>query len=245
MAARRRNSSQKTLVDTTADQIIDLILEKDLQPGVKLPTEAELTQLLGVGRSTVREAVRRLVTRNILSVRQGSGIFVSQAKGVPEDPLGVTFFADRTKAALELSDVRLMLEPELAAAAVNRATDAQLTKLKQACALVEECIVKGEDYRQADIDFHRCIAECSGNHVLENIIPVITSSIELSIEQTEDVYRQATFEEHQKILAAILRRDAIGARFCMAAHLNTSRDFFARKAEAEEKKKNASFGPTP
>ena len=61
-----------------------------------------------------------------------------------------------------------------------------------------------------------------------------------SIEQTEDVYRQATLGEHQKILAAILRRDAIGARFCMAAHLNTSRDFFARKAEAEEKKKQSS-----
>ena len=240
MAARRRDPNQKTLVDTTADQIINLILEKDLQPGVKLPTEAELTQLLGVGRSTVREAVRRLVTRNILSVRQGSGIFVSREKGVPEDPLGVTFLVDRSKAALELSDVRLMLEPELAAAAVTRATAAQLAKLKAACAAVETCIAKGEDYQQADIAFHRCIAECSGNHVLENIIPVITSSIGISIEQTEDLYRQATFEEHRRILAAILRRDAIGARFCMAAHLNTSRDFFARKVEKEETNKDSS-----
>lgn len=230
MAARQRDPNQKSLVDTTADQIIDFILKQDLQPGVKLPTEAELTVLLGVGRSTVREAVRRLATRNILEVRQGSGIFVSKKKGVPEDPFGVTFLGDAVKSALELSDVRLMLEPELAGIAAVNATDEQMERLQQACAQVEELITSGENYREADIAFHHCIAECSGNHVLENIIPVISSSIGISIQQTEDVFRNRTVQEHRQIVEAVLRRDSIGARFCMAAHLNTSRDFLAHKA---------------
>ena len=59
--------------DSAAQQIIDLIQEKNLQPGDRLPNEQELALLLNVGRSTLREAIRRLVTRNILVVRQGSG----------------------------------------------------------------------------------------------------------------------------------------------------------------------------
>lgn len=235
MVVNQRNcSAQKSLADVTADRIIEVILEHDLKPGHKLPTESELTQLLGVGRSTVREAVRRLVTRNILDVRQGSGIFVSDKRGVPEDPLGVTFMGDSIQSALQLSDVRLTLEPEFAAIAAMKATPELIEKLQECCHRVEECIANGENYREADIAFHRCIAECSGNHVLENIVPVISSSIQISIQRTEDAYRQFTLEEHRQIMAAILRRDSIGARFCMAAHLNRSRDFFARKVAEEQ-----------
>lgn len=229
----RECEEKRTLVDTTADQLIKLILDKNMQPGDKLPTEAELMNLLGVGRSTVREAIRRLVTRNILEVRQGSGTFMSDKRGIPEDPLGVTLMGDELKVALQLSDLRLTLEPEFAAIAAMKATKAQIDKLVECCERVEACIQRGENYRKEDIAFHHCIAECSGNHVLENIIPVISSSVRISIQKTEDVYREYTFEEHRRILAAILRKDPIGARFCMAAHLNRSRDFFARKVEED------------
>ena len=78
-------------IDLATEQIIGLIQEKNLQPGDRLPNEQELATLLEVGRSTLREAIRRLVTRNILVVRQGSGTYVSDQMGVPEDPLGLTF----------------------------------------------------------------------------------------------------------------------------------------------------------
>ena len=126
MTVNKENEEKKSLVDTTADQLISLILEKNMQPGDKLPTEAELTVLLGVGRSTVREAVRRLVTRNILEVRQGSGTFMSDKRGIPEDPLGVTLMGDDLQVALQLSDLRLTLEPEFAAIAAMKATKKQI-----------------------------------------------------------------------------------------------------------------------
>ena len=236
MAGAQTAAGTKSLADITADRMIDLILKHHLEPGMKLPTEAELTQLLGVGRSSVREAVRRLETRNILEVRQGSGIFVSKKRGVPEDPLGITFMGDQTRAALELSDIRLMLEPEFAAIAAIKATDEQLQELQKRCEKVEELIRAGENYRDADIEFHHYIAQCSGNHVMENVVPVISSSVRISIQQTEDAFWQYTFEEHRKILAAIMRRDSIGARFCMAEHLNRSRDFFARRVAEDQKK---------
>ena len=79
------NEDKKSLVDIVVDQLIGYILRDNMQPGDKIPTEAELIQMLGVSRSTVREAVRRLETRNILEVRQGAGTFVSDKRGVPED----------------------------------------------------------------------------------------------------------------------------------------------------------------
>lgn len=229
MTTHSGNEDKRTLADIVADRLIDYIQKRSMQPGDKLPTEAELTQMLGVGRSTVREAVRRLATRNILEVRQGSGIFVSDKRGVPEDPLGVTLLGSGVETALQLSDVRLTLEPQFAALAAAMATEEQLVRIQECCERVEACIRKGVNYRREDIEFHNSIAACSGNHILENIVPVISSSIRISIQKTEDAYRQYTLEEHRQILAAIMRRDPIGARYGMAAHLNRSREFFARK----------------
>ena len=70
---------------------------------------------------------------------------------------------------------------------------------------------------------------------MSNIVPVISSSVSISIQETRDEFRNSTLEEHRRILAAILRRDYTGARFCMAAHLNTSRDHFARRVWEQEK----------
>lgn len=229
MGTREYGHNGKSLVDSTANRILDLILKQNMKPGIKLPTEAELTRLLGVGRSTVREAIRRLVTRNILEVKQGSGIFVSEKRGIPEDPLGIMLMGNQEQAALELSDIRLTLEPEFATLAAMRATDEQLRELERLCRQVEVQIQQGGNYRMEDIKFHHYIAVCSGNHVMENIVPVISSSIHVSIQKTEDTFRDYTLEEHRQILGAIMRRDAVGARFCMAAHLNRSREFFAER----------------
>lgn len=228
MLDHENNQNGKSLADCTADNILEYIVSNHFEPGRKLPTEAELTQLLGVGRSTVREAVRRLVTRNILEVKQGSGIFVSNKRGIPEDPLGISLMGDQLQAALELSDIRLMLEPEFAALAAMRATEEQIAELELRCCQVEDQITKGINYREADIEFHHYIAGCSGNHVMENIVPVISSSVRISIQKTDDAFREYTVKEHRQILDAIKRHDPLGARFSMAAHLNTSREFFAR-----------------
>lgn len=72
----------KPLVDKISDEIIDIIKERDLEEGDRLPNEYELAELLDVGRSTVREAIKVLVSRNIIEIRRGAGTFVSQNLGV-------------------------------------------------------------------------------------------------------------------------------------------------------------------
>lgn len=213
-----------TLVDTAMDEIIQLILDRGMKEGDRLPNEYDLAQQLGVGRSTLREATRRLVSRNILQVRQGAGTFVSEKHGVPEDPLGLTFMGDDPSLALELLDIRLMLEPEICAVVARHATPEQIEQLRSYCDEIDRLIETGQDYADADKQFHQYLAECSRNRVLRNLIPIITSSVNVSITATKDEHRQSTNIQHRNILEAILRGDAMGARYNMIIHLSTNRE---------------------
>lgn len=218
--------ASKTLVDTAVDQLIQMILEQKLEPGDKLPNEYELAKDLGIGRSTLREAIRRLVSRNVLQVRQGSGTYVSEKHGVPEDPLGLTFLGKKNdpKLAVDLLNIRLMIEPEICADLAVHATHTQLEKMRYYCNEVATIIQAGGDYSQADAQMHGYFAECSGNRVLKNLLPIITSSVHQSIFSTNDEHRQQSNLQHFRILEAIVRKDAQSARYHMITHLNTSRE---------------------
>ena len=213
-------------VKNQVEKIINIIKENKMQPGDKLKNEYELAELLEVGRGTIREAIKSLVSRNILEVRQGAGTFVSNKNGIPEDPLGLTFIGDikdNKNVAMDLLDIRLMLEPEIAAMAAVKGTVKQIKSMLVQCKIVEELIKKGEDYREADILFHKRIAQCSGNRVMENLIPIINSSVSLTINLTEDIFRENTYIEHRAVAEAIASGDSLGAKCAMIVHLNTNR----------------------
>lgn len=221
-----KKETGKLLTRAVEKKIIKIIKENYMQPGDKLKNEYELAELLDVSRGTIREAIKSLISRNILEVRQGAGTFVSNKNGVPEDPLGLTFISDikeDKKVALDLLDIRLMLEPEIAALAAVKGTTKQIKTMLEQCKIVEELIKKGEDYREADILFHKRIAQCSGNRVIENLIPIINSSVSLTINLTEDVFRQNTYKEHRAVAEAIASGDSLGAKCAMIVHLNTNR----------------------
>lgn len=224
----------KSRTEEVMDKIIQLIIDNDMKAGSKLPNEFQLSEQLGIGRSTLREATRRLVSRNILEVRQGSGTFISKKRGVPEDPLGLTFLENDSRLALDLFEIRLMLEPDIAALAASHATEEQLKKLEHCCRAVEEKIETDESYYKGDEAFHTCLAECSGNVVLKTLIPIIVSSIHMTTVSTADQFRQQTYRQHRQIVRAVNRRDSMGASLAMSEHLNINREYFARKVMEEE-----------
>ena len=92
---------KQTLGEKTAQMLLEMIQKEGFGPGDKLPTEAELVESLGVGRNTVREALRILMSRNIVTIRQGSGTFISEKKGVVDDPLGFSCLLYTSDAADE------------------------------------------------------------------------------------------------------------------------------------------------
>ena len=122
---------KQTLGEKTAQMLLEMIQKEGFGPGDKLPTEAELVESLGVGRNTVREALRILMSRNIVTIRQGSGTFISEKKGVVDDPLGFSMMEDRRRLTEDLIHVRLMLEPEIAMMAAG--TSAGSTGSPECC----------------------------------------------------------------------------------------------------------------
>ena len=224
-------SETKPLSVTVEEQIIRIIKDNELRPGDRLDTEMELSRRLGVGRGTVREAIKGLVSRNILVVRQGSGTFVAPRPGVSDDPLGLTFAEQGRQLALDLIDVRLMLEPEMAAMAADRATDYELKRLEAQCAKVERFIRGERPYQQEDVEFHRCIALASHNQVVGTLVPVIHSSAILNIDLTRNELKENTIRSHWELAGAIRARDPQRARYAMILHLAENRRYLLEQKE--------------
>ncbi|OPJ64723.1 FadR/GntR family transcriptional regulator [Clostridium chromiireducens] len=213
------NNSAKPLGEQISERIIQLIIENDWKAGDKLPNEYELADKLDVGRSTIREAIKALVSRNILEIRRGAGTFISEKGGVADDPLGLTFVKDKYKLALDLLEVRFMIEPSIASIAAVKATNEEIEKMSSLCDEIDELILKKQPYLEKDIEFHAAIAKSSKNLVVGNLIPIINRSIAIFIDITNQKLRTETMETHREILNAIKNHDANGARDAMFLHL--------------------------
>ena len=202
-----------TLAESTARKIIDYIISKKMMPGDKLPTEAEFLKQWDISRSTLREGFKLLTARNILEIRQGSGTFISPKRGIPDDPLGLTFIYDDNKLVLDMLDVRLIFEPQVAALAAVYATPEQKKAIAEQANELERCIANGESYAAADSRFHRLIAEASGNRLVADMTVAIRASLRKpildAIRGVADwpALSGALQAEHHAIFAAIEQHD--------------------------------------
>ena len=130
------NIKNKLLAEQVQEQIYQYILDAPFKPGAKLPNEFELGERFGVGRSTIREAVKLLVSRGVLEVRRGSGTYVVSTTPLDMDPLGLLASEDKMALAMDLADVRILLEPGIAEMAALHASSEDVRKLFDLCSLV-------------------------------------------------------------------------------------------------------------
>lgn len=219
-------SSGKPLPDRVAEKLTQLIIDEAFRPGHKLPNEYILAERLGVGRSTVREAIKLLVSQNVLEVRHGSGTFVCEGTGVVADPLGFRFFRDKKQLALDLCEIRLMVEPAVAAAAATHADDAQTDEMEMLCRQVEDMFELEVDHSEADVLLHQKIAGASGNLVAPGIVGIISTAIPLFVHVTNRKLRNETIETHKKVVDAIRCHDADAARKAMEEHIRYNQSSF-------------------
>ena len=208
-----------TLTETTANKLIQLIKDRHLNPDDKLPTEVDLSQQLDVGRNTLREAQKILVSRNIITIRQGAGSFVSQNPGVVDDPLGFSLVHDQKRLAEDLLQVRIMLEPGIAALAAQNRTQDDLNRLKKALLQIEQIIEEKKDFRKEDVAFHSEIAKCTHNMVMSELIPVITGGVEVFAGAVSDIEFEQTKASHREIFEAIRAQKAYDAENAMRYHI--------------------------
>lgn len=226
---------KKLLVTQIEDQIMLYIQQEDTQIGSKLPNEYELAERFGVGRSTIREAVKGLVSKGVLEVRRGAGTFVTNTMCLQSDPLGLARFHDKYQLAMELFDVRILLEPEIAAMACENATEAEKEELQKLCDEAEKLYLRGKNHIQKDMEFHTCIAKCSKNRVIEILIPVIHTAVTTFANLTHRKLMQETIDTHRQITEAILRGDSIGAKCAMIMHLTYNRQMILQMQEEHKK----------
>lgn len=228
---------KKLLSEQIEDGLMQYILQEPVEVGQKLPNEFELAEKFGVSRSTIREAVRSLVSRGILEIRRGAGTFVISTFSTENDPLGLSKLTDKYKLALELFEVRLMLEPEIAARAAEYATAQDLEQLTTLQQETEQLYLTGKNHVKKDIEFHTCIARCSRNRVAELLIPVINTAVVTFANLTHRMLMQETIETHSALVKAITDRDPLGARCAMVMHLTYNRQALLKLMSDQKKEK--------
>ena len=213
----------KLLAEQVEDQIYHYILDEALEPGAKLPNEFALGEKFRVGRSTIREAVKLLSSKGIVEVRRGSGTYVKDLVPTDLDPLNLRNVEDKVTLAMNLVDLRLILEPGIAELAAYNATDEEIEHLKDLCDTVEYKIDHDLYYIQDDIDFHTYIARCSKNKVVEQIISIIETAVLMFVNLTHRRLRQETIITHRAITKSIAEHDPVGARSAMTMHISYNR----------------------
>lgn len=212
-------TENKTRAELAAEEMICLIRENNYSPGDKLPTEAVFCERLGVGRNTVREALRLLESRNIVTVRHGSGTFLSEKQGVADDPFGFSMVEDRKKLTRDLIQIRVILEPSIAELAAQNALPEDIKKLEEILLEIEALIASRQDYAEKDVEFHQQIARCSHNSVMSNLVPVIGKGVAVFASEVQNTEYQQTLLSHRAIFKAISERKSVEAKQAMYYHL--------------------------
>ena len=163
----------------TAQKVKTMIIQREMKPGDRLPTEKELADLFGVSRSTLREAMKFLRAENVVVIRQGSGTFVSAGTGIGEDPLGL-HFTNQEKLIQNLFETRMLIEPQIAGLACQRATPQDVRNLQLLVTEMDRSEVNSPASAELDVQFHTAVAECTHNEVLIRVVPIIIESIRRS-----------------------------------------------------------------
>ena len=203
----------------------EIVLEGRVPPGEKLPNELELSERLGVSRTTLREAIRTLSAQGVLEVRRGKGTFVSAQVGELDD-FG---FGDlgRVKGQLrDLFELRSIFEPSAARLACRRATEGELAEILTQGAEVERCIRAGEDRTQADRAFHSAIVRAAHNEFLVRLLPLIHRAVATATAKGAhgEQLAEDTLRDHALLLDFFRKRDEEGAACAMTIHMRHSMD---------------------
>jgi DNA-binding FadR family transcriptional regulator len=219
----RRIPNERRLSLEVANRIKDLIRKEKLKPGDKLPNEMQLAELFGVSRPTVREAVKSLVSQNIIEIQRGKGTFVSQTPGIASDPLGLDFLVVEDL-HLSLIEVRLLVEPGVARLAAERGTPSDIDRIGEYLQEMKKIVDRHQVGMGTELEFHRSIAEATENPVIMRLVPIIMDSIIKTYRdapRTSEDHRQALLE-HTEIFNAIKNRDKGEAYAAMERHLQKS-----------------------
>jgi DNA-binding FadR family transcriptional regulator len=209
-----------SVVSTVIERITGAILSGELRPGNKIPTEIELTNLLGVGRNSVREAIKVLVYMGVLQIRRSEGTFVQE--GFSDKMLNPLLYGLmlENNSSLSLIELRRIFEYGSMQLAVKQGTEEDIADIVDACdallLVLQRKPVSANEVLDADLKFHKAIEHATHNPLVERISTVIDKLTIPSRMQTihrilesDDV--DFLVDAHQRLRNVLVSRDISGA----------------------------------
>jgi GntR family transcriptional repressor for pyruvate dehydrogenase complex len=212
-----------TLSDQVTEVLRGRIESGQLKPGEKLPAEVMLAPEFGVSRTVVREAISRLKHEGLLESRQGSGVFVSHKPAISPLKIDESVLESRNS-VLQILELRRAIESEAAGLAAQRRSARQLREIESALNALDALdpeVSAGGDGVDADVAFHRSIAQATGNPFFLKTIDFLLQYLRTAVRagRANQDFIRAVREEHHTIMQAIRKQDAAKARTAAAAHM--------------------------
>ncbi|MGI5408271.1 FadR/GntR family transcriptional regulator [Streptomyces chartreusis] len=227
MPGQPRNSrtSEESRNSRIQRQVMQLIIDRRLQAGALLPTEAELMEDLGVSRNSVREALKALQALDIVEIRHGYGTYVGQASLTPLID-GLTFRTlarhdHDTGALAEILQVREVLEEGLIRRVAATVSEGELDRLDAVVSRMEAAGRSGRPFPELDREFHELLYACLGNDLVPQLLAAfwtVFRRVNGARGRPDDPSPEVTARWHRDIVTALRARDVEGAQRAMAVH---------------------------
>ncbi len=225
---------QQKISDQVFEQLKELIFRGKLKPGDQLMPERDMAESMNVSRTTIRNAINRLVTMHLVEHKQGKGTFVA----IPNPQKGNPFaeaMSTQDASIYDLLEVRMGLECIAAALAAERADFTDINAIEQSIFEMEKQIAAGHLGSRADISFHMAIAYATKNPLHIQVMKTfydylshgIMESLQFLYEEPENTH--VILNHHKDILTAIVNRDPDNAYKSMHTHIEYVKMFFKEK----------------
>lgn len=215
-------TQMRRLSDGIAEDILAMItIEKRFLPGEQLPNEIDLSAELNISRTTLREAIRILVTNGVLEIQRGKGTFVKKDMDIHHNMESLHQLTNARIDAKDLYEIRLIFEPEAAYYATLRASDAELNRILMYGKAIEQKINQGKDRTDVEQKFHKEIAKATHNEFIDKLMPIIFQAIDkgVKLSHKNELVVKDTINDHQMIMEFMEARNPEGARSAMKIHI--------------------------
>jgi GntR family transcriptional repressor for pyruvate dehydrogenase complex len=239
MSEHFHSVQSEKLSELISRQVLKTIVAGHYRPGNRLPSERDLANVFKTSRVVVREALGSLAAKGILSVRHGSGTTVNPLEEWNSLDPEVLMMLHGDEVFQMLSQLRVIIEPELAALAAENIDSGALEDLRDKAKLPPDDSV--EQHVERDTNFHLAIAKATGNPVLLIVLSSISELLRESRRRTFAVPGELSKARawHRKVFEAIERRDPGAAREAMAQHMAQVVDALQHSAETKQEQVNS------
>lgn len=211
-----------TLTADICRKMVSHLIRGDWRSGERIPAERELCQKLGVGRASLREALKALEIMGMIETRLGDGTYVCKRSDFFSRPLLWAIAGSSEAEAHELVEARKLIEVELAGLAAERASAQDIQQMGVHLDRMESSVTNPRQFALEDVDFHIAIGQAGHNSILMNAIQLIRNLLQQWISNSLSVQgvSEKALAQHKRIFLAIAQKDTSAARGAMRKHLD-------------------------